>query len=194
MRITEVSDADAKAIIDRICSMIDTVRERLTSEEGRRHLEQGLYELLHKGTLPMAQVIAWAQAGNPAAERALRLYLAEHLDQDRYDELPTQARGYLVGLTLRPLLPYPPGHTLADTWVRDIIVAVIVRLMAASTGLAPTRSRSTTQPSVAYFVSLAFRKKGFSRLKERWVNQICYDQAKIAARLEAFMPKLSSPL
>src|SRR5262249_46052044 len=97
----------------------------------------------------------------------------------------------VVKSLVRPFLKYPPGHNIADTWMRDIGIAIIVSLTAAGLGVSPTRGHATTEPSAAYFVALALKKKGFQRLKEQRVNPIYLEQGKLAARFEASMPAVA---
>jgi hypothetical protein len=192
VRLTEVTPADEARIVDIICGQIDIVQERLTSDAGRQALERGLYDLLHRGALPVAAVLAWARAGHPAADAAVRRYAYElwHARQ----QLSPDVEAYAMGVVIEPIIPkYPPGHVkTVDTWVRDIGIAILVKLCAEGTGLPATRSRTTTAPSAAFFVSKALKRKGH-KLKEQAVNRIHWAQDKLAARLEAVMPALPSP-
>ena len=143
-RITEVSPADEAAVVDIICTEIDNAQSRITSEASWDRLAQFFYEaLLGRHTLSAAVVLAWADAGHPAADRAVRLYAAEMVDQGRDSELLVQVKAYIVKTLLRP----------------------------TGTGLAPTRSGGIAAPSVAYFASLAMKKKGH-KLGERQINRI----------------------
>ena len=186
-RRTEVAPADGARVINIICGQIDIVQERLTSDAGRQALERGLYDLLHRGALPIAAVLAWARAGHPAAAAAARRYAYElwHARQ----QLPPDLEAYAMGVVIEPIIPkYPAGHVeTVDTWMRDIGIACLVRLCADGTGLPATRSRTTTTPSAAYFVTEALKRKGH-KLKEQAVNRIYWAQDKLAARLEAVMP------
>jgi len=191
MRITEVAPADEAKVIDIICAQIDIVRDRLTSDAGRQALERGLYDLLHRGALPVATVLAWANKGHPAADAAVRRYAYElwHTRQ----QLPPEVEAYGWAKVIEPIIPkYPPGHVeTVDTWQRDIGIAVLVKLCAKGTGLSETRSRTTTTPSAAFLVTKALKRKGH-KLKEQAVNRICWAHEKLAARLEAVMPPLPS--
>src|SRR5262249_45097835 len=159
-RKTDVAPADAAKVIDIICGQIDIVQERLTSEAGRQALERGLYDLLHRGALPVAAVLSWASAGQPAADAAVRRYAYElwHMRQ----EVPPDIEAYVMGIVIKPVIPkYPGGHVeTVDTWMRDIGIACMVQLCAAGTGLPETRSRTTTIPSAAYLVAEALKRKG----------------------------------
>ena len=189
-RITEISPAEETRIVDGVCTMYDTVQDRLTTEACRQSLEQGLYELLHRGALPVATVLAWARARQPAADAAVRRYAYElwHARQP----LPPDVEAYVMGLIVDPVLPkYPRGHVeTVDTWRRDIGIACMVELTAKSAGLPPTRSRTTTAPSAAYFVAEALQRKGH-KLKEQAINRIVWTHGTLPARLEAVMPSPS---
>ena len=88
---------------------------------------------------------------------------------------------------LRPPVAYPQGRNLADTWLRDIGIAVMVDMAAMRWRLSPTRNRTTPEPSAAYFVSLALKQKRF-KLKEGRVNRIYWEHKKLAARLSPLIP------
>jgi hypothetical protein len=187
-RITEVAPADKEAIIKTLCTMYDTVCDRITTEAARQKLQEGLYDLMHRGALPIATVVAWARAGMPAADAAVRRYAYElwHAKQDR----PPEVEAYVWGTVVDPVIPkYPRGHVeTVDTWQRDIAIVCMIDLTAKGTGLSPTRSSATMAPSAAYFVAEMFKQKGHKKLKERQINRIFWARRELAPRLEAVMP------
>jgi hypothetical protein len=190
-RKTEVSPADAARVVDIVCTEIDNAREKITSEASWARLEEYFYQGMREGeTLSTAQVLAWAEAGHPAADRAIRRFAAEMMDRDRESELLVQVRGYVVKTLLRPFLPYPQGRHVVQNLMRDIWLPAVVQRAADGTGLQPTRSAASTQPSAAYFVSIALGKKGL-KLKEQQVSRIYWARNKIAAELEATMPAVT---
>ena len=109
MRITEVAPADEEKVVSIICAQIGIVQDRLTSDAGRQALERGLYDLLHRGALPVATVLAWARMGHPAADAAVRRYAYElwHARQ----QLPPDVEAYAMGVVIEPIIPkYPAGR------------------------------------------------------------------------------------
>jgi hypothetical protein len=194
MRVTEVAPADEAKVVDLICIEIDNARERITSEASWDRLAQFFYEaLLGHQTLPAAMVLAWADAGHPAADRAVRRYGAEVLDQYREGELLAQIRGHIIKILLRPFVPFPRGRHVVQNLMRDCWLPLVVRNVAEGTGLEPTRSATTRTPSAAYFIAKALAKKGF-KVKEREVNRIYWGRNKLAARPEASMPGIPSTI
>jgi hypothetical protein len=141
-------------------------------------------------TLSTAQVLAWAEAGHPAADRAIRRFAAEMMDRGRESELLAQVRAYVVKTLLQPFLPYPQGRHVVQNLMRDIWLPAVVQRVAEGTGLQPTRGAASTQPSAAYFVSIALGKKGL-KLKEQQINRIYWRRHQIAAELDASMPAAS---
>jgi hypothetical protein len=191
-RRTEVSPEDAAKVLNIVCAEIDRAREAITSEASWQRMEQFFYqEMLDGETLSTAHVLAWAEAGHPAADRAIRRYAAEMIDRGRESALLVQVKAYVVKMLLRPFLPYPHGHHVVQNLMRDIWLPLLVRRVADGTGLSPTRSASTAQPSAAYLVSLGLKQRGF-KVKEREVNRIFWRRNKMAARLEASMPLIPS--
>ena len=63
-------------------------------------------------------VLAWADAGHPSADRAVRLYAAEMVDQGRDGELLVQVKAYVVKTLLRPFVPYPRGRNVVQNLMR----------------------------------------------------------------------------
>lgn len=61
--------------------------------------------------------------------------------------------------------------------------------MAKGTGVELTRSGGNPIPSAAYFISLAYKRKG-TKLKEQEVNRIIWRLSKLPAALEASMPEI----
>ena len=114
-----MSPGDRAKVIDIICSEVDNARERITSEAGWQRLEQFFHdELLRGQTLSAAQVLAWAEAGHPAADRAIRLYAAEMIDRGCESALLVQVKAYVANL--QPFLPYPRGRHVVQNLMRDI--------------------------------------------------------------------------
>jgi hypothetical protein len=193
-RRTEVSPANAAKVVAIVCAEIDNARERITPEASWQRLEQFFHaELVHQRTLPTAVILAWAEAGHPAADRAIRIYAAEMIDRGRESELLVQVKGYVIKTLARPFVPYPRGRHVVQNLMRDIWLPLVVQNVAAGTGLQPTRSGSTATPSAAYFIALALKKRGFN-VSERQLNRIYWDRNKIAARLEASMPAIPSTI
>jgi hypothetical protein len=189
-RITEIAEIDSAEIVALLGEALDRGEAEMTSEASRARLAQGLYDFLRTGTLAVAQVLDWYRAGNPTAEAALRRYAAEELDAGRDTAL---LRGFAVEMLAKPLLRYPQGGRarLIDNLNRDVAITCIARTAAPLLRVFPlTRGRGTTLPSVAYFLSIALRKRGV-RLKEQQINRIILGHGKLAERLEAAMPTLA---
>jgi hypothetical protein len=123
----------------------------------------------------------------------VRRYGAEMIDLYREGEMLAQVRAQIVKILLRPLVPFPQGRHVVANLMRNIWLPLVVQRVADGTGLPPTRARSTAQPSAAYFIERAYKKKGI-KLKERQINRIYWDRNKVAAELEASMPGIPSTI
>jgi hypothetical protein len=190
-KTTEVSPANEAAIVDLICEAIDVLRDHITTEASWRRLEQHFYEaLLGRRTLSAAVVLAWADAGHPAADRAVRRYGAEVLDQHREGELLAQVRAQLIKILLRPFVPFPQGRHVVANMMRDIWLPALVMKAAEALQLPSTSSAATAAPSAAYFVARALRKRGI-KLSERRLNRVVWQRDRLAMELEASMPPLA---
>ena len=184
-RRTNVPAPIANEIATTLDHWFDLVGGLMTSDAGRRIVREDIGRGLAAGTLEAAWVIKAANAGHQDADLALRAFASTFMDQGRWNELPEQVRGYMVGAMLRAPTTYPRGKNFVDTWTRDLGVAVMVDLAAKRWALPPTRSRSTEAASASYFVSLMLRERGVE-LKEQQVNRIYYSgHNRVAARLAA---------
>lgn len=191
MRITEVAPADEAKLVDIICTEIDKAADSITAEASWQRLEWFFYEqLIRQTVLPGVTIVAWAEAGHPAAHRAIWRYATEMGERSQFDDMLVSIRAYALRTARQQFMPYPRGRHVVHTLMRDCWLPAVVRRVADGTGLPPTRGRSTTQPSAAYFVARALKRKGI-KLKEAQINRICLNSGKLAARLEASMPSLA---
>jgi hypothetical protein len=172
-------------IIKTIDHWFDLIGQAMTGEAARRIMQDDIARRLKAGTLGVADVIAAAEAGHQDADLAMRSYAATFIDQGREAELLAQERAFVVKALLRQPVTYPRGTTaVADTWTRDIGIALMVGLAAQRWIMPPTRGRKTTAPAAACFVSIAACKRGF-KLKEQQVSRIYQSHHRLAARLAA---------
>jgi hypothetical protein len=189
-RITEVSPADEAKFIDLACTMIDIARDRMTTEASWERLAQFFYEqLIRETVLPSVAIVAWAEAGHPAAHRALWRYATEMGERSHFDDMLVCVRAYVLKTGRDQFIPFPRGRHIVQNLMRDVWLPLMVQCMAIDTGLAPTRGGTTTAPSVAYFLALGMKRRGI-KLKEREINRIYWNRNKVAAALEASMPPL----
>ena len=104
--------------------------------------------------------------------------------------MPTELANYVQRALLQSPVTYPQGRNIADTWMRDIGVAVLVQLTKERWSLPKSRSRLTRNPnrlSACYLVARALGRHGIN-LSERRVEKIFDARTQIAARLSASMP------
>ena len=189
-RITDVARVDEARVVNLVCTMIDAASERITTEASWERLAQFFYEqLIRETVLPSVAIVAWAEAGHPAAHRVLWRYATEMGERSHFDDMLVCVRAYVLKTGRDQFMPFPRGRNVVQNLMRDIWLPMVVQRIADGTGLAPTRSATTTTPSAAYFVALGMKRKGI-KLKERQINQIYWNRNKVAAALEASMPAL----
>src|SRR5262249_5348731 len=135
------------------------------------------------------QVIAAAEAGHQDADLGLREVAAEYIS--RREEMPTELANYVQRALLQPPVTYPQGRNIADTWLRDIGIAVMVSLAMARWNLPASRSHtrkpSSNGLSACYLVALALTGRGHA-IRERQVERIHTNHCRLAQRLSASMP------
>ena len=175
--------------IDIIAHWIDLVGQLLTSEASRLVLRKHIREGLRAGTIPRMQVIAAAEAGHQDADLALRELAAEYIS--RREEMSTELANYVQRALLQPPVTYPQGRNIADTWLRDVGIAVMVSLAAVHWSLPITRGHArkpgSKRLSACYLVGLALNKRGYA-IHERQVERIYGNHGRLARRLYASMP------
>jgi hypothetical protein len=173
-------------IVSTIAHWLDLLGAALTSDGGRRVMTNEFLRQLQAtdaATLPTDLIIEAAEAGNAAADAALRVYIADRVNHSR--ELTAQLAAFNVKALLRPPVNYPRGGSdTVDSWTRDIAICVLIDVTAQRWQLDKTRNRTTTKPSAAHFVSLALRRRG-SKLKESWLNRVYWGRKKLADRIAA---------
>jgi hypothetical protein len=176
---------DVADMVDAVRGWVELVHEMLTAEAGRAMLRSYIRDMLRRGTIATLQVIAAAEAGHQDADMALREVAAEHIDHRV--EMPTALANYVQRALVLPPVTYPPGRNLADTWLRDVCVAVLVRLAVERWNLPATRNRASKRPSACYVVSRALTR---FNITERRVEKIYGNHGQIARRLSASIPPI----
>jgi hypothetical protein len=177
--------SDVADMVDTVRGWVGLVGGAMTAEAGRAVLRHYIHERLRQGTIPTMQVIAAAEAGHRDADLALREVAAEYIS--RRQEMPTEVANYVQRALVLPPVNYPPGRNLADTWLRDVCIAVLVRLAVERWDLPATRSRASKRPSACSVVARALTRLNITT---RRVEKIYGEHGLIARRLSASMPPI----
>jgi hypothetical protein len=197
MRRTEVSPAEADRLVDLIGLEYDRARDAFTAEAGWERLRVFFLDKLLASTsspIPGVEwatiIVEWARAGHPAADRAIRNYGRVMGEQSRFDDMLVSVRAYYLETNGKPFLPFPQGRHVVANLMRNVWIPALLDRVAVATELPATRSAANPAPSAAYFVALMAKKKGI-KLKEPEINRIYWERGKLAAAIEATMPKIS---
>jgi hypothetical protein len=182
-QLPTVIEAEA---VDTIAHWIDLVAQLLTAEVSRLVLRKHIRErLLQQEAVPMMQVVAAAEAGHQDADLALRELAAEYVS--RREEMPAELANYVQRALLQPAMTYPRGRNIADTWLRDVGIAVLVALAVDRWHLRVTRNEATRRPSACFLVAAALHRRGY-KIGERQVERIVRAHSRLAQRLSASIP------
>ncbi len=182
------STIDEAEVVDTVAHWIDLVAVTLTSETAHIVLRDHIRAMLRAGTIPTMKVIEAARAGHQDAGLALRELGAEMLD--RGDMPPAALRAYLQEALVRPPVSYPAGRNVADTWLRDVAIAVLVIMAVERWNLKPTRNRASKRPSGCSVIAAGLSRRGHN-IGERQLERIFSDHGGPngpAARLSASIP------
>jgi|SoiMethySBSTD1v2_1073268.scaffolds.fasta_scaffold1049621_1 hypothetical protein len=183
MNLPTLIEAETDTMVNTVAHWVDVVDAMLTSDAGHLLLRNHLRRMLREGVIETLKVVTAAEQGHQDADLALRELGAEMLDRG---EMPNATlRSYLVKALVTAPVRYPPGRNIADTWVRDIGIAVMVAMvMAHWPHLKATRNRAAKRPSASTIVALALSKRGFS-LTEWQVERIHGNHNRLAGRVSA---------
>jgi hypothetical protein len=174
-------------MVDVVAHWIDCMSALMTTEAARIVLRDHIRAMVRAGTLPTMRVIAAARGGHQDADMALRELIAETID--RSEGLPTALAAYAQEAMFQGPTSYPPGRNLADTWLRDIGIALLVSLAAETWHLKPTRNRASRRPSACSIAAAALNRRGHN-ITEKHVDRIFSDHARVAKRLSASIPPI----
>jgi hypothetical protein len=178
-------EAEIDMMVDTVAHWVDVVGAMLTSDAGHLLLRNHPRKMLREGVVETLKVVTAAEQGHQDADLALRELGAEMLD---CGEMPNATlRSYLVKALVTAPVRYPQGRNIADTWVRDIGIAIMVSLALIQWPyLKATRNPASKRPSASTIVALALSKRGHI-LTEWQVGRIHGNHNKLAARLSASM-------
>jgi hypothetical protein len=124
----DAQDADITEHVEHWYELIAAV---LGSEAGQLAVQGDIYRQLKAGdtaTLPLDYIVAMADARHPPADHALRAFIHDHIDADRFADLPVQLRAYAQRALMRPPLDGYPSNApqVVNDLTRDIAICVLV--------------------------------------------------------------------
>jgi hypothetical protein len=166
------------------------VAEKLSSEASHEAIRDDMVRQLERGdgaTLPLAYIVAMADAKHPPADHALRIFIHAAIDADRFAALPLQVRAYAQRALLGPPLPigYPSNRLqVASDYARDNIVSLLVDLTVAQWPHVP-KLHSGSRHSAAWLLAVVFARHGIKPSSERQVRRIC--NTRLPPRLAEFL-------
>lgn len=187
------AEAEEREIVAALEQWVSLIAERLNSEASHEIIRAEMIHQLERGTgasVPIAHIIAMADAGHPAADDALRIYIHTAIDAKRFDDLPVQVQGYAMRALRRPSLApgYPSNHSqAANDYVRDAAIGyLLIDEIGRRWPQVPQLYSSHTRHSAAWLVALVFTRRGI-KLHEQQVRRIYKGRQTIHRRLANFL-------
>jgi hypothetical protein len=186
------AEAEERAILDTLQGWYSHLTIKLDSEAGHNVVRDDMLRQLERGetaSLPLAYIVAMADAGHPPADHALRIYIHAAIDADRFGDLPVQVRAYSQRALTRPPLPigYPSRQSqVVSNFVRDIGVAFFHEQILAHWPHVPPRYSNQFRHSAAWLVGLLFTRNGI-QLSEQQVRRIVRARPMLTQRLAKFL-------
>jgi hypothetical protein len=186
------AEAEEAEIIATLERWFPRIADNLTSEFGHETMRDDILRQLEQGagaSLPVAYIVAMADANHPAADHALRAYIHAAIDADRFNDMPLQVRAYAQRALTRP--PLPPGYPSNQAQVvndrtRDIGIAVLINQVVSRWPHVPKLYSSQTRHSAAWMVALVFTRHGI-KLAEQQARRIHKACETLPRRLAEFL-------
>lgn len=179
-----------KQMIKETGAMVERVVGFMTGEFGRKALREGFKQMILTGAIPTMKVIEAARDGHEDADLALREMIIEMIN--RHEELPTELAAYNIEALMRAPAAYPGGRNLANTWTRDIGIAILVEIVAARWDLPLSRNPASNKPCAASVVTAALGSRLKPPIGEAAVVKIHREHDQMVDRLKASAPHLSA--
>jgi len=185
----EAEEAEIIATLERWCARL---ADKLNSEAGHEAIRDDMLRQLQRGegaSLPVAYIVAMADAEHPPADHALRIYIHAAIDADRFAELPVQVRAYAQRALTRPPLPigYPSNRPqVVNDYTRDLAIPFQVDQIVARWRQVPKFYSSSSRHSAAWFIALVMKRHGH-KLAEQQVRRIYKERQTLAQRLAEFL-------
>ena len=187
------AEAEEAEIIATLEQWYPRIADWLTSEFSHEVVRNDMLRQLERGegaSLPLAYIIAMADAEHPPADDALRSYIHAAIDADRFNDLPVQIRAYAQRALTRPPLPpgYPSNRSQVvndysrDTGIRLLIDEIVLRWPAV-----PKLYSSQTRHSAAWLLALVFARHGMKPAKEQQMRRIYKERETFPRRLAEFL-------
>ena len=167
------AEAEEAEIIVTLEQWYPRIAAKLTSEFAHETMRDDILRQLERGaaaSLPMAYIVAMADADHPAADHALRTYIHAAIDVDHFNDLPVQVRAYAQrALTRPPLAPgYPSNQAqVVNDRTRDIAVAFLIDQIVLRWPQVPKLYSSQARHSAAWLLALVFTRHGIKPAEQQ---------------------------
>jgi hypothetical protein len=163
----------------------------LSSEAGQLAVQGDIYRQLKRGdaaALPLDYIVAMADQQHAPADHALRAFIHEHIDADRFAELPVQLRAFAQRALRRPPAAGYPSNApqVVTDLTRDLAICVLIDQIVASWPDVPKLYSSGRRRSAASYVATVFTAHG-TKLTEKTVRRIYGARPTLARRLAEFL-------
>ena len=185
----EAEEADIIATLER---WYPRIADKLTSEFAHDTMRDDMLRQLERGagaSLPLAYIVAMADAEHPPADHALRVHIHAAVDADQFNDLPLQVRAYAQrALTRSPLPPgYPSNRAqVVNDRTRDIGIWILIDQIVLRWPHVPKLYSSHTRHSAAWLLALVFTRHGI-KLAEQQVRRIYKARKTLGRRLAEFL-------
>jgi hypothetical protein len=186
------AEAEEAGIIATIERWYPRFADKLNSEAGHELVQDDMVRQLERGegaSLPVAYIVAMADAQHPPADHALRIFIHAAIDADRFNDLPLQVRAYAQRALTRPPLPvgYPSNRSqVINDFTRDIAIPFLIDQIVLRWPAVPKLHSSQTRHSAACLLALIFTRHGMV-LHEQQVRRIYKRRPTIHLRLAKFL-------
>jgi hypothetical protein len=176
------ADVVESAVAD-LGELWDAASVTATAKYARERMKDNLLDNLHRGdlgTVPRAYIERMAYNGHQPAQQALREYVADAIDNHRFQELPVGFQEFAREFLLYPdMRGYGRGHKLIDTWTRDGLINFL-------TGAAIERWKLRKKQAAA-IMAIVLKRRRVGVASTRQVLDIYDNRNSLSERVVRFM-------
>lgn len=137
------------------------IEQEINSEASHRFFEADFLRRLHEGagTLSPGIIVDIARSGHPPADHALRHFIEQHMEADRFQNMPTSVREYARWAQRNP--PLPVGYAsnapqVVNNFTRDLVIIRLFDMMMVRWPAMPRFYSSSQRRSAVAILGKAF--------------------------------------
>ena len=178
--------AEDRIIEETVLGMRGRLEEVIGSEASHRFFETDFLRRLHEGTgsLDAGIIVDMARSGHPPADHALRHFIQQHMEADRFQQMPTSVREYARWSLANPPLQVGYASQAPQTvndFNRDVAIGLLFDMVVMRWPATPQFYSSSRRRSAAAIIGKTFG------LGEDHVRRIVKSRGELCRKIAEFL-------